>query len=56
MPDYINGVDISHFQARPNFDKLIDDGVRLVLIKAWQGNSPDPDYEWSRQQAEDPPR
>lgn len=53
MPDYINGADISHFQERPSFDKLVDDDIRFVLIKAWQGNSPDPDYEWSRQQAED---
>jgi GH25 family lysozyme M1 (1,4-beta-N-acetylmuramidase) len=53
MPDYTLGVDISHFEQRPSFQKLIDDGARFIAIKAWQGNSPDPDFEWARQQAED---
>lgn len=53
MPDYIAGADISHFQQRPSFDKLADDQIRFILIKAWQGAAPDPDFTWNRQQAED---
>jgi GH25 family lysozyme M1 (1,4-beta-N-acetylmuramidase) len=52
MTAYTLGADISHYENRPSIPQLIDDGVRFLGIKGWQGNSPDPDFEWSRQQAE----
>src|SRR5215469_937646 len=52
MP-YINGCDVSHYQLRAPFDQLVADGNQFFLLKAWQGNAPDPDFEWARQQCED---
>jgi GH25 family lysozyme M1 (1,4-beta-N-acetylmuramidase) len=52
MTAYTLGADVSHYELRPSIPQLIDDGVRFLGIKGWQGNSPDPDFEWSRQQAE----
>jgi GH25 family lysozyme M1 (1,4-beta-N-acetylmuramidase) len=51
MTDWINGCDISHFQTRPDFDKLVADGNRFVIIKATQNLAVDPDFEWNRDQA-----
>ncbi len=47
MPDWINGCDLSHYQLRPSYDQLVDDGNRYVIIKATQGMDVDPDFEWA---------
>lgn len=51
MPDYIAGCDISHYQSRPNFDQLVEDGIKFIGIKATQGMSVDPDFDWATAQA-----
>jgi len=38
------GVDYSHYQGTPNVQKMMDDGVEFVIIKAWEGDHPDPNF------------
>jgi len=38
------GADLSRYQQRPSFQRLADDGISFVYIKAWQGDAPDPDF------------
>lgn len=51
MTEWILGADMSHYQQRPDFDRLVDDGVRFVIIKATERTSVDPDFDWNRTQA-----
>lgn len=43
------GVDISHYQNRPDIGKLKAGGVQFVGIKAWEGSSADKDFSTNRQ-------
>ena len=38
------GVDYSHYQNYPNVLEMAEDGVEFVIIKAWEGSSPDPHF------------
>lgn len=51
MVDRVLGADLSHYQRRPDFDKLVADGVRYVILKATQGMGVDPDFDWNRNEA-----
>lgn len=46
------GVDLSHYQRRPDFTQLVNDGIAFCYIKAWQYDAPDPDFLWNASQAE----
>lgn len=42
----LQGIDVSHWQGRINFERVRDDGIRIVYIKATQGTDyVDPDFE-----------
>ncbi len=54
MPDYSampRGVDLSHYQRRPDFGRLVEDGIAFVYIKAAEHLTVDPDWEWNRDEA-----
>lgn len=53
MTTYIMGCDTSHYQQRPSFAQLQEDGIEFCYIKAAENLAVDPDFEWTRQQAED---
>ena len=38
-PDGIKGLDVSHWNGYPDFDKLRDQGMRFVFSKASQGTT-----------------
>jgi len=46
----VRGVDYSHYQCppstghAPDLERMQRDGVEFVILKAWEGNSPDPDF------------
>src|SRR5262245_12878513 len=41
----VKGVDYSHYQGNPDVGNMSEDGVEFVLIKAWEGDSPDPEFK-----------
>jgi GH25 family lysozyme M1 (1,4-beta-N-acetylmuramidase) len=47
----VRGVDYSHYQSPPNTShppdirKMQADGIQFVILKAWEGDSPDPEYK-----------
>lgn len=47
----VRGCDYSHWQSPPNTGhppdvrKMQADGIQFVMIKAWEGDSPDPNYK-----------
>lgn len=45
-PAYVLGADLSHYQLRPDMDKLWDDGVRYIIPKATERMATDPDFDW----------
>jgi len=53
----VRGVDYSHWQNPPNTShapdvrKMKAGGIEFVLIKAWEGDSPDPNYKENHQNA-----
>jgi GH25 family lysozyme M1 (1,4-beta-N-acetylmuramidase) len=40
----VKGCDYSHYQNTPDVAALASGGVEFVIIKAWEGSSPDPDF------------
>lgn len=52
MPDWTSGADLSRWQARPEFDRLVDDGIKYVILKATQNMTVDPDFDFNRNEAE----
>jgi lysozyme len=40
----VNGVDYSHYQDYPDVPKMAAAGIQFVVIKAWEGSSPDPQF------------
>lgn len=60
----VRGVDYSHWQNPPNTSyppdpkRMALDGVEFVMIKAWEGDSPDPNYKenWANALSENMPR
>lgn len=51
MTDYTLGADASRYQLDLDFDRLVADGVRYIIIKATQGMGVDPKFERNRSEA-----
>jgi GH25 family lysozyme M1 (1,4-beta-N-acetylmuramidase) len=47
------GVDVSHYQGRPDWDKLHADGVAFALIKCIESGAIDEQFEFNRQAVSD---
>lgn len=47
------GVDVSHYQGRPDWDKLRADGIAFALIKCSEAGAIDEQFEFNRQAAID---
>jgi len=41
----VRGCDYSHWQGNPDVAAMQADGIQFVLIKAWEGDSPDSEYK-----------
>jgi GH25 family lysozyme M1 (1,4-beta-N-acetylmuramidase) len=47
------GVDVSHYQGKPDWDKLKSDGITFAVIKCIDGGAIDAEFEFNRQAAID---
>jgi|SRR5215471_15192451 len=60
----VHGTDYSHWQNPPNTShppdvrRMTADGIEFVIIKAWEGDNPDPAFKenWANAEAENKPR
>jgi len=41
----VRGVDYSHYQGNPDVAVLQRDGIQFVILKAWEGDNPDPEFK-----------
>jgi len=41
----VRGVDYSHYQGHPDVAAMQRDGIEFAILKAWEGDSPDPCFK-----------
>lgn len=49
--EYVKGVDLSHWQQKPDFAKLRANGIEFIIVKATERMSVDADLDWNIEQA-----